>query len=68
MCFKTVESANTINYQEAIEICQDLTIADSPAYPMAPFSEDMHAELKAELSNATLTETEFWIGNYIRNI
>ena len=61
---KTIETANNINYQQAIETCQDPTMGDPAAYPMTPYSEDLHSALKEELSNATLTETEFWIGNF----
>ena len=64
MCLKTIETASNINYQQAVEACQNWnTIADPAAYPVPPYSEDLHTALTAELSNATLTETEFWIGN-----
>ena len=64
MCLKTIEAPSGFNYQEAVELCQHPTLGDPAAYPMPPYSEDLHTELKAELSNTTLTETEFWIGNF----
>ena len=62
---KTIETANNINYQQALETCQDPTNGDPIAYPMEPYNENLHKELSTELSNSNLTETEFWIGKYL---
>ena len=65
MCLRTFEVASAIDYQGALATCQDEAIGGDPiALPMSPYNENLNEELKAELSNATLSETEFWIGNY----
>ena len=64
VCLKTIETSNNINYEQALATCQDPALGDTLAYPMEPFSEYLHNELKTELENSTLTETEFWIGKY----
>ena len=49
----------------ALATCQDESLGgDSIALPMSPYNENLNDELKDEISNGTLTETEFWIGNY----
>ena len=62
VCLKTVENGlglGTVNYRQAAAICHDL---DPIAYPMSPYNDDLNNELKTELSNSSLTESEFWIG------
>ena len=62
VCLKTIESSSAINYAQAVAACQDPSNGDPLAYPMEPYNDYLNNELKAELSNTSLTETAFWIG------
>ena len=65
VCIKTIETESAIDYAGALATCQDENLGgDSIALPMSPYNENLNEELKDEISNGTLTETEFWIGNY----
>ena len=65
MCIKTIETSAGIDYKGAIATCQDESLGgDLIALPMSPYNENLNEELKAEISNGSLTETEFWIGNW----
>ena len=66
VCIKTFETSAAIDYQGALATCQDENNGgDSIALPMSPYNENLNEALKAEISNATLTETEFWIGKIL---
>ena len=56
---KVVEAASSLSYNDAKTKCQDL---DPMAYPMEPYNDYLHNELKTLIDNSTLTETSFWIG------
>ena len=66
VCVRTFETSAAIDYQGALATCQDENNGgDSVALPMSPYNENLNMALKAEISNATLTETEFWIGKHL---
>ena len=59
---RVVEAPTSLTYDEAKAKCAEI---DPISYLAEPYNDYLQNELKIIISNASLTETEFWIGNRI---
>ena len=53
---------NLATYEDAKNKCKEI---DPISYPAEPYNQYLQNHLKQVLSNSSLTESEFWIGNLI---
>ena len=57
-----VEAPASLTYDDAKAKCAEI---DPISYPAEPYNEYLQGELKTVISNASLTESNFWIGDII---